>query len=318
MITASNKTKQYLLITAKVLILTIVFVFIYRKLSNDRIFTNPDFFKAFKIKSIKTFISLGFFLLLAVLNWFFEILKWQTLVSTVQKINFRTAMRQSLSALTVSLATPNRIGDYGAKAVFFEKSKRKKVLFLNLIGNTAQLMVTTVFGIVGLIYLLINYEIDPAIGKIIIFLAVILVGILGVYIFRKKTLLIKGLSFTKIWNKFKCMSAIIKLNVLAFSILRYLIFGSLFYILLRFFGATIIFDKAIFLIFAMYLLVSIIPTFFIFDVVVRGGVAVWLFAFVGTNEIPVLCTVLSMWLLNFLLPAVLGSIYVVTFKLQPQ
>jgi len=56
----------------------------------------------------------------------FEILKWQNLVSFYQKIvsfyqkiTFKSALIQSLSSLTASLITPNRIGEYGVKALYF-------------------------------------------------------------------------------------------------------------------------------------------------------------------------------------------------------
>lgn len=88
----------------------------------------------------------------------------------------------------------------------------------------------------------------------------------------------------------------------------------MFYGLLLFFGATVSFREAIPLIFAMYFLVSIVPTLFIFDVIIRGGVAVWLFSFAGIPELIVLSTVLAMWILNFVLPAFLGSFFVLTYK----
>ena len=66
----------------------------------------------------------------------------------------------------------------------------------------------------------------------------------------------------------------------------------------------------------MYLLVSVVPSLFILDVVVRGGVAVYLFSLIGTPEWPVLATVTSMWILNFVLPAICGSYYVLKYKRQ--
>ena len=64
----------------------------------------------------------------------------------------------------------------------------------------------------------------------------------------------------------------------------------------------------------MYLLVSVMPSFFVLDVVIRGGVAVWLFSFLGVSEIAVLSTVFFMWILNTVLPALVGSYFVLTFK----
>lgn len=88
----------------------------------------------------------------------------------------------------------------------------------------------------------------------------------------------------------------------------------MFYGLLLFFGAEIAFSTALALIFAMYLLVSIAPTIFIFDVVVRGGVAVWLFSFAGISEFTVLSTVLVMWVFNFVIPSFIGSYFVLAYQ----
>jgi hypothetical protein len=65
------------------------------------------------------------------LESFFEILKWQNLVSFYIKFP-KQSNKTSLAALTAGLFTPNGIGEYAGKAMFFDKSATKK-LFLNLI-----------------------------------------------------------------------------------------------------------------------------------------------------------------------------------------
>ena len=66
----------------------------------------------------------------------------------------------------------------------------------------------------------------------------------------------------------------------------------------------------------MYLLASIIPSIFIFDVVIKGGIAVYLFSIIGIDELVTLSVVTLMWILNFVLPSILGSYYVLRFKFQ--
>ena len=65
----------------------------------------------------------------------------------------------------------------------------------------------------------------------------------------------------------------------------------------------------------MYLLASVIPSIFIFDVLIKGSVAMYIFTIVGVNEFTILSIVLLMWILNFVLPSILGSYYVLTFTL---
>ncbi|WP_248912347.1 hypothetical protein [Gelidibacter algens] len=65
----------------------------------------------------------------------------------------------------------------------------------------------------------------------------------------------------------------------------------------------------------MYLLSSIIPSIFIFDVIIKGGVAVYIFGLLGVPEPLILSVVTFMWILNFVLPSVIGSYHVLQFKL---
>ncbi len=309
----SHKTKQYLLALAKVLVLIITFGYIFYRLQN-----NPDLnFGAF-VNGIYSKGSLaGYFLLLflfmAAINWTFEILKWKNLASTIQKMDFKMALKQSLASLTVSLATPNRIGEYGAKALFFERGNRKKALLLNFYSNAAQLAATLFFGMIGLFYFLWNYNVSYSYGAVIIFVFGILLAVGVGYIFKENELLLKGFSIANLFPFFQKLPNFLKLKVFVFSVFRYLVFSGMFYGILLFFGAEILFSTAIALIFAMYLLVSIVPTIFIFDVVVRGGVAVWLFSYAGVPELAVLSTVLTMWVFNFVLPSILGSFFVLTY-----
>lgn len=314
MIALPHKAKQYLLAAAKVLAIAITFGYIFFKLESNTTLSFKEFTATIFSKGNIAIYSLLFFGFLATANWFFEILKWQTLVSTFEKINFKTALKQSLASLTISLATPNRIGEYGAKALFFESKNRKKTLLLNFFSSAAQMLVTSFFGLFGLLYLLRNFNIDFSVSTLCYFgIGVILLFAIAYY-FKEKELLLKGFSIAKMIQFFKKIPFQLKFKTVLFSVFRYIIFSSMFYGLLLFFSANIAFSEAIPLIFAMYFLVSILPTLFIFDVVIRGGVAVWVFSFAGVPELVVLSTVLAMWLFNFVLPSLLGSFFVLTYQ----
>ena len=314
MIVSALKTKKILFPVVKCLVLGLTFGYILYKIYTNKVLNLGDFMATIFSKGIYSIYLIITFLLFAAANWYFEIRKWQTLISSFEKIDFKTAMRQSLASLTVSLATPNRIGEYGAKAMFFESQKRKKVLLLNFYSGAMQMLVTCTFGIIGVIFLLrkINFAFH--------YQNLLIIGLIGVilfvfgYVLKKKEMNIKGFSIANSIRFFKNITSSIKLKTFLFSVLRYLIFSSLFYGLLLFFGSKLAISEAAFLIFTMYFLVSIVPTLFIFDVVIRGGVAVWLFSFAGVLELIVLSTVLAMWILNFVIPSLIGSYYVVTYQ----
>jgi len=313
MITPSNKSKQYLLFALKVFILAITFGYIYSKVTTNNSLSIVDFIETVKTRKSSGLLIL-FFLSLASSNWFIEIIKWKTVVSGVAPISLKKATQQSLAALTVSLATPNRIGDYGAKAIFFEPHKRKQILLLNFFSNIVQLSATVFFGCIGLVYVIQQFGIRFSIVKVLLLLFFILVLVILGYIFKEKELLVKGLSASKVIQYFRNISTSTKIKVIIYSVARYIIFSTLFYTILLFFGSVIPFSEALFLIYSMYLFVSLIPTLFIFDVIIRGGVAVWLFSMAGVSELTVLSTVLTMWLLNFVFPAILGSFYVIGYN----
>jgi len=314
MIALSHKSKQYGLIALKVLILSLTFGYIYQKLNSDTTLNFGEFIDTIKRSDADRWVYLVIFISLAATNWCFEILKWKTVVSRIQKISFRQAAKQSLAALTVSLATPNRVGDYGAKALYYPKEKQKQILLLNFFSNFVQMGVTILFGILGLWFASQKIELPLASPKVIVLVIVIIVLMILGYLFKEKELLIKGLSLTKITKYIKTLPRVVISKTIVYSLLRYGIFSSLFFLLLNYFGAEISTAEAFPLIFVMYLFVSVIPTLFVLDVVVRGGVSLWLFSQVGISELTILSTVLAMWLLNFVIPAIWGSFYVITFK----
>jgi len=313
MFNLSHKAKQYLLVALKLLILAVTFWYIYDKVNANDTLDWKTFIDHVRYTDhlwTSLFICMAF----AIMNWIFEIAKWKTLVSSILPISFKTAIKQSLVALTVSLATPNRIGDYGAKAYFFESTMRKKVLLLNLFSNGAQMATTVLFGLVGVSIFIVQYDIQISLLNVILLIIVVIGFLFLGYLLRERQLLLKGFTLLNVWHYFKNLSTSVKIKTVLFSVLRYVIFSTLFLMLLTIFEAEITFQEAAPLIFGMYFLVSIIPTVFIFDVVVRGGVAVWLFSYAGVNELTVLSAVLAMWLLNFIVPALLGSVLMFTYK----
>lgn len=313
MVALPYKAKQYGWFALKVCILAVAFYFILQKLLVTEGALVQEVFRAL---SWERGLSVASFFFLAGLNWYLEILKWKVLASTIKKITFWDALRQSLAALTVSLATPQRLGDYAAKALFYEPHCRKRILLLNFFHQGSQMAITLIMGLLGLVLSkpLLNWSIAPS--KFFGWAVVLLfIGVLFVK-FRNKQLLLKGLTIRKILNHAAKIPLKRRWRIAILSLLRYLVFSTLFYLLLRFFGAENTIWEVYPLLMLLYLLVSMIPVFLVADVIVRGSVAVWLFSFIGLNELTVLSTVLVMWLLNFMLPALWGSFYVI--KWQPK
>jgi hypothetical protein len=303
MLSISHKAKQLLVLLIKLLILGGAFYFIYDQLvQNDKL--NWVLFIE-KFNKNKSFLGISFLLLLSVLNRFFEILKWQNLVSYLHKISVFDATKQVLGALTAGLFTPNGIGEYAGKALFYEKSQAKNIVFLNLICNGIQLILSVVFGIFGLLYL--GY------GKWVLLL---LFGILGLLIlgFGLKKLKIKGYSITDLILKINEIPKSIHRKNNYLAVCRYLIFSHQYYFLFLAFDVQLPYFTLMATISAVYLLASSLPTFQFLDFAVKGSVALYFFGMLGVNEWIVVFISTLFWFLNIVLPAVIGSYFVLVFK----
>ena len=285
-------------------------------LISDRLLYNDNFNQFLWSERIESLGTLGFsfvifLLLLSILNWVLEVLKWQSLVETIKQISFKTSAKQSLSSLTASLMTPNRIGEYGAKAVYFKKKQRPKVLVLNFMSNAYQMCITILLGLIGIFFLRNSITLVPI--EFSAFLAfgisILLVLTALIFIYKKWRT-----SIQKLLIEFKHVPAKTHTKAFLFSLGRYVVFSHQFYFFLIFFGVEIDYLLALPIIYSMYLISSVIPGFVLFDWLVKGSVAVTLFRFFGVDDIIILSITASMWILNFAFPALLGSFYVLTFN----
>ncbi len=310
MISISPKTKPFLFFTIKLLIVGGAFYFIYNQLANNDKLDWQKFLVLFQ----KNY-SLGgifFILLLSVLNRFFEILKWQNLVLHLNKISLAEATKQVLGALTAGLFTPNGVGEYAGKALFFEKSKAKKIIFLNLICNGIQMILSIVFGIFGLLYFNANYNVITAKTVLILFgICFLLFGIL----FFSKKINIKGYSIEKLVHKINEIPKAIHQKNIFLAICRYLVFSHQYYFLFLAFDVDLPYFTLMATIASVYFLASSLPTFQFLDFAVKGSVAVYFFGMLGVNEWIVIFISTLMWFLNVVLPVVIGSYYVMNFKI---
>ncbi|PWG06810.1 lysylphosphatidylglycerol synthase domain-containing protein [Polaribacter aquimarinus] len=312
-ISLTYKSKQFFWLLIK---LTIVFgcaFFIYQKLvfNND---INFSFFKNELIqKNIFTVKNLCILLFFSVFNWVLEILKWQNLVNIIQNISFKIATTQCLASLTTSLITPNRIGEYGAKSMYFKKPLRKQILGFNFIGNFYQLIATLFFGSIGFSFFVSKYPVKINFNSVFGILIIIFLAFSIIYLLIKSFQ--TGASYLqRIKNFIQKISFSLNLKILSLSFLRYLVFSHQFYFLLVLFGIEIPYLDTIAAITSIYLIASIVPMLSFFDIVLKSTVAIWVFSFLKVDILIVLNAVTLIWILNFAIPAVIGSYFVLTFK----
>ena len=101
---------------------------------------------------------------------------------------------------------------------------------------------------------------------------------------------------------------------LIFSIVRYFIFSLQFILLLDIFGVDVSFFDAVFAVMLVFFFITITPTITIAEIGVRGSVAIFIIGFFSSNSLGILSSTCTLWLINLIIPAIIGSFFIFSLK----
>lgn len=266
--------------------------------------------------------------ILVFFNWGFEARKWQFLTSPIERISFLRAFRSVLSGVTLSLNTPNRIGEYGGRILYLREGNKLKGISLSIAGSISQLIITLFMGCSGLSWLLIF--ILPKGASIMglshfwieVFLIVsIIVTIMVVLFFFRLAWLIRAVEkipragklipYISVLDKFENK---ILLSLLGISFLRYCVFILQYILLWQILDVNIDWISGVCLVSILFLVMAVVPSFAIADLGIRGQFSVALVGYFSANTIGIIGTTLGIWILNLFLPAVAGSLMILGIK----
>ncbi|WP_157595026.1 lysylphosphatidylglycerol synthase domain-containing protein [Psychroflexus tropicus] len=256
----------------------------------------------FQSSQLINFLILG--IGLSLLNWFLEALKWKTLLYELLTVSFLGAFSESLKAHAISIITPNKIGEFGAKASFYPKLYRTKILKMTLTGQLYQLLATCCFGILGLCFVYMELESNLQLSIGMVLGVLLLIWILIVFS-----------NFEKDWKN-KIKNYVISLSnlskprnslVLGYSYLRYLCFSHQLYFFLWLFQPNLSYLEIMPVIFSIYFISSFIPTFLILDAGLKAGLGLILLENFLPPEV-IITSMAIMWVFNFGIPAIIGNI----------
>jgi len=309
MVALPRKAKHFLVFIAKLLVVGGAFYFIYNRIANDE---NLDWQHLSHATGQKHAGWLIFGILLCTfLNRFLEIFKWQNLVNSFVPLSFARAADQVFAAVTAGVFTPNGVGEYAAKALYYKKDQAKQIIFLNLICNGIQMVIAIVLGLAGLIVFNALYNVVPT-TLLLIILGIIAAIIITVFASRKIT--IKGYSLHLLFTKINELPKPTHRKNMLLATGRYLSIIHQHYLIFLAFGVHLPYPVMISAIAGVYFLGSALPNFQFLDFAVRGSVAVFFFGKMGVTEWIVIFAATLQWLLNIVIPVTIGSYYVLRFK----
>ena len=319
----SKKTISYLL---KIGIVAFALYFLYQQLYSKS--SVSDFnISHILLRLQENYLVIILVILMMFLNWFLESLKWRVLISKIENVTIKRSIRAIFSGITISAFTPNRVGEYGGRIFCLDKADRIQAVLITVIGSMAQLVTTIVFGLTGIL-LLPNLmpEFNEFLSQFIfaypmMLFIIILLNVLLVTLFLNASLLSTVLSKIKLFRNFTKYNEVFSfysyselLEVLLYSIARYAVFTSQFFILLHLFDVHVSFVDGFILIPTMLFFISIIPTIAITEIGVRGSLALFFFGLVSGNVVGILSATFVMWIINLLLPALIGMIFIFSLK----
>lgn len=261
---------------------------------------------------------------LAPANWLLESLKWRYLTKSFKQQSLGHALASVLTGMSMAFVSPGKIGDFAGRALYFSRQTRLRAVIATLVGNLAQVIITFLMGSIGLIVLNCyssGWWQLGLLGVCLCSFAILLVLYLHIqqlqpYMARISWLGRVGvaLSVLKRYDRRDL------LRILGFSLLKLSVYTAQFVLLAYVFGTDMPLVVGYFISFSMFWLITVIPSFFVADIIVRGYVADLLLVGTGiaSAAAPVLAGSYAIWLVNWLLPSLIGAMTIALYRWKKQ
>ena len=298
----------------------LAFWFIYQKLSNNENIGNFKSLTAALSVSSLLLVMITLFILM-LLNWFLEALKWKYLLKDVQKISTWRAVESVFCGLTWAVFTPNRLGEFGGRVFFLSPRKRIIGVISMSVGAIGQMVVTNVLGSLALLWFVGRFiQLNVIINFALAFLVAIFCSFFVVFYFNIQLVdgLLAKVKFIKPFRRFFRILAKYKkkelLRVLIYCLSRFTVFTTQYCLVIHLLIPEIPVFYMVMILFILFFIQSALPSLDLLDIGVRALTATYFFGFVTSQEVAIMAATASIWLVNLIIPAFIGSVFV--FKLN--
>jgi hypothetical protein len=304
----------------KVAIVVFAFWFIYNKLSaNNNLKNFKHLLSGIPLPEICAVLSLVVSLML--LNWGLEALKWRRLLRQIEQISLWRAIESVFCGLTWAVFTPNRIGEYGGRVFFLSPKRRIIGVVAMAVGNIGQMVLTNIFGAISLCIFIYRFvDLDYRLDYALMVLSAMFCVFFLIFFFNIRWLngLLLSMRFTRKYKKFYSILGRYQkkelLRILLFCLARYVVFSTQYFIMFYWLIPDIHYLDILMMVCILFFVQSTLPSLDLFDIGVRSVTASYFFSFVTRQDLPVIACTASIWLINIIIPAILGSYFV--FKLN--
>ena len=267
-------------------------------------------------------------ILLMPVNWGIEARKWQLALRPVGGIPFTDAFRAIFTGTTLASFTPNRMGEYLGRILYVKEGRRIAAISLTMVCSISQLLITLVIGAAGLCYIrpfLYGQAhhtpmLEWSFNMLAAIVGVLLAGLTLLYFMLPRVALhlsrfawIRKIgAFIKVLENFDTN---ILLRILFLSFARYIVFMIQYSLVFPVFGIFLNFSQVWGGMSVVFLTMAVIPTFtFLTELGLRWGASIQVLEIFSANTVGIFAASFAIWLINLVIPALLGSLLIVSIK----
>jgi hypothetical protein len=241
---------------------------------------------------------------LLTLNYTIEAIKWKSVIASTNKFNTVQALRAVLVGQAFSFFTPARSGDYVGRTLFLAPGTKLKGITQMAWASYAQILMTICFGCFALFW---NLPFLPWLKWV-----APLGGIIALFLFFYNQPLKGWLSKINLLQ----LDASLKWKLLALAFARYCIFLMQYNWAAQMLSIPVDWIDLSIAMMALLFFLSMIPAISLTDLVIRGQLFLLLMAPFYQNDIMLIALTTLIWIVNFLIPSILGAILLLGFRLK--
>ncbi len=263
-------------------------------------------------------------LILMPVSWSLEAQKWRVLVKPVERVPFIIALKAIFAGVSLSLFTPNRVGEFAGRVLFLRPENKLRSIGLTLLGSLGQYAVTFGISIWGF-YLFLNRYYETSVSTAYVVLAALLIPSLLLSFYFKsdwiQDLLLKKLKFRRLEKYINPLDllSVKELGIaLLYSALRYVVFTTQYILLIKVFGIEITWEIGFILVSSIFFAQTVLPTLEFLGLLIKGELALFFLAYVTDLDLSILAAAFAIWIINLLIPALLGSLFLMGVNLETE
>jgi hypothetical protein len=317
----TTTTKKFISFALKATILSLACYFIIHQYVNK-----GDNLKQFellisRIPTMHVIIIMSLVVILMVANWTLEALKWKYLTRNLANITLWQAIEGVFCGLTWAVITPNRFGEYGGRVMYLPPRRRIHGVFAMAVGAFGQNVITNVLGFISMAWFAYTFlDLSTLINTgVFVFSCTSIAFFLILYFNIKWSVwLLDRIPFLKKFHRFfeimgRYRPAELR-TIMYFCLGRFFIFSFQYYLVIHLLVPQIPMYEVFLMVFIVFFIQSALPSLDVLDIAVRTYAATTIFAYVTTQEMAIAAAFASIWLINLIFPAIIGSVFTLNIK----